>query len=148
MSAIPNLSTLRRLYLILLHCAGYTINYVENYFEGNYPLPVQFPACTILARVACTIPRLYNSRARCLYNSPPVHFPCDVPVQFPACTILVRAACTIPRRYNSLCGKANDWLPRLRLIYSHYTKNTLVPILNLNTLRRLFLILILYGGYS
>ena len=72
--------------------------------------------------------------SRCLYNFPPVQFPCALPVQFPACTIPVRAACTIPRLYNSLRGKANDRLPKMRLIYSHYTTNTLVPILNLNTL--------------
>ena len=137
---------MRRLYLILIHCAGYTNKHVEIYCEGNYPL---IPA-------TCTISRLYNSRARCLYNSPPVQFPCTLPVQFPACTIPVRAACTIPvraactipRLYNSLRGKANDRLPKMRLIYSHYTTNTLVPILNLNTLRRLFLILIRCGGYS
>ena len=137
-SAIPNLNTLRRLYLMSINCAGYTNKHVEIYCEGNSPL---IPA-------ARTISRLYNSRARCLYNSPPVQFPCALPVQFPACTIPVRAACSIPRLYNSLRGKANDRLPKMRLIYSHYTPNTLVPILNLNTLRRLFLILIRCGGYS
>ena len=128
---MPNLNTLRRLYLILIHCDGYTLS---QYIALVIPINMlKFTAMGII---------------RCLYNSAPVQFPCALPVQFPAYTIPVRAACTIPRLYNSMRGKANDRLPIMRLIYSHYTTNTLVPILNPNTLRRLFLNLIRCGGYS